>query len=176
MQAVDSDPVQLILNRNLRPTLTVTGAEGLPALQDSGNVIRPYTTAKLSIRIPPGVDGPTAQAAVIRELERDPPYSATVKAQGEKPNSGWLMKPLNARLRGLLNEASQTYFGKDMKLTGEGGSIHFIGMFAEAFPTATLIVTGLVNSDSNAHGANENLHIPYLKKLVGCLYHLLASM
>ena len=175
MQPVTDDSVQLIINKTMKPTLTVIGAEGLPALKDSGNVIRPYTTLRLSVRIPPGVNAPQAQDAIIRELTRDPPYSATVEVTGDTPNGGWLMKDMDPELKRILNDGSMKYFGREAMLNGEGGSIHFIGMFANAFPDSTLLVTGLLNSDSNAHSANENLHIPYLKKLACCLFHLLSN-
>jgi hypothetical protein len=55
-----TDPVQALLKRTWEPTLSVTGAEGFPALQDAGNVLRPYTAFKLSLRLPPLVDAAQA--------------------------------------------------------------------------------------------------------------------
>ena len=66
-----TDPVQALINRTWTPTLSVTGAEGFPALQDAGNVLRPYTAFKLSLRLPPLVDagqrGAGAQGAARRQ-------------------------------------------------------------------------------------------------------------
>ena len=64
---MNDDPYELLLNSNWRPTLSVTGAEGLPSLQNAGNVLRPFTTLKLSFRLPPGVD---AQAAANQSSRR----------------------------------------------------------------------------------------------------------
>ena len=47
------DPLQALLQRTWVPTLSVTGAEGLPAFKDAGNVLRPSTAFKLSLRLPP---------------------------------------------------------------------------------------------------------------------------
>mmetsp|Transcript_25147 Transcript_25147/g.4158 ORF Transcript_25147/g.4158 Transcript_25147/m.4158 type:complete len:94 (+) Transcript_25147:816-1097(+) len=65
---VTTDKVQCILNRGMRPTLSVVGASGFPEAEVAGNVLRPYSTFKLSIRLPPDVDGQKAQEAVIKEL------------------------------------------------------------------------------------------------------------
>src|SRR5262249_54861541 len=66
---MSGDPVELILNRTWRPGLAITGADGWPAIRDAGNVLRPMTRLKLSIRIPPRVDPARAQAAVQAALE-----------------------------------------------------------------------------------------------------------
>jgi len=73
MRAMSNDPFELLLNNNWRPTLSVTGADGLPAFRSAGNVLRPYTSLKLSFRLPPTLAPAAAGAALQRVLERDPP-------------------------------------------------------------------------------------------------------
>ncbi|MGE3766657.1 MAG: M20/M25/M40 family metallo-hydrolase, partial [Kofleriaceae bacterium] len=73
VKPVTSDNAELILNRTWRPGLAITGADGWPPPGNAGNVLRPKTTLKLSIRIPPRVDPAKAQAAVKAALEKDPP-------------------------------------------------------------------------------------------------------
>src|SRR5690606_19751410 len=77
-QSVSVDPYELLLNSNWRPTLSVTGVDGIPSMGDAGNVLRPYTALKLSFRLPPGVDPEGAAKSVKDALERDPPYQANV--------------------------------------------------------------------------------------------------
>ena len=77
-----TDPVQALINRTWRPTLSVTGAEGFPALQDAGNVLRPYTAFKLSLRLPPLVDGDEAVQELKTLLEDNAPYQAKVTFEG----------------------------------------------------------------------------------------------
>jgi acetylornithine deacetylase/succinyl-diaminopimelate desuccinylase-like protein len=77
-----TDNAELILNRTWRPGMAITGADGWPPIGNAGNVLRPVTRLKLSIRIPPRVDPKTAQDAVKAVLERDPPYGASVKFIG----------------------------------------------------------------------------------------------
>jgi acetylornithine deacetylase/succinyl-diaminopimelate desuccinylase-like protein len=165
MKAVDEDLAELVLNRTWRPQLSVTGVDGMPPLSSAGNVLRPYTAVKLSLRIPPTLDGPTAGAALKRLLESDPPYGAKVSLDVEKSGSGWNAPALSPWLEQAVAEASQRYFGAPAAYTGEGGSIPFMGMLGEKFPKAQFLVTGVLGPHSNAHGPNEFLHIPMGKRV-----------
>src|SRR4029077_15882781 len=84
MRPVESDLAELVLNRTWRPALSVTGLDGIPALESAGNVRRPFTAVKLSWRLPPTLDGTTAGERVKRLLEKDPPYGAKVHFELEK--------------------------------------------------------------------------------------------
>jgi len=86
---VQDDLVELVLNRAWRPTLSVTGADGLPPLQSAGNVLRPRTALKLSLRLPPTVDAAAAAQALKQILEADPPHQASVRFDVEQAASGW---------------------------------------------------------------------------------------
>jgi len=151
--------VELILNRTWRPALSVTGVDGLPALASAGNVLRPTTAVKLSLRVPPTLDGNQAGAALKKLMETDPPYGATVKLDLEKAGSGWNAPALSPWLETAVAEASQRHFGKPAAYMGEGGSIPFMGMLGEKFPQAQFLITGVLGPGSNAHGPNEFLHI-----------------
>jgi acetylornithine deacetylase/succinyl-diaminopimelate desuccinylase-like protein len=151
---------ELVLNRTWRPTLSVTGLEGAPDLGSAGNVLRPHTSAKLSIRLPPVADGERASAAVKHALERDPPYGAQISYREEKASSGWNAPATKPWLLRTLDAASEAAWGKPAAMMGEGGSIPFMGMLGEAFPRAQFVVTGVLGPQSNAHGPNEFLHIP----------------
>ena len=70
---LSTDPVELILNRTWRPALSIIGADGLPPLASAGNVMRPMTAVKLSLRLPPTCDGPTAQRKLQSLMEANPP-------------------------------------------------------------------------------------------------------
>jgi hypothetical protein len=71
-----TDPVEALLNRTWRPTLSVTGVDGFPELKNAGNVLRPYTAFKLSLRLPPLVDGHEASVKLKQLLEDNAPYNA----------------------------------------------------------------------------------------------------
>ncbi|GLQ94646.1 M20 family metallopeptidase [Dyella acidisoli] len=165
MQPVTEDLTELVLNRTWRPQLAVTGAEGLPPLESAGNVLRPKTSVKLSLRVPPTLDGAKAGEFVKQLLEKDSPYGAKVTFKLEKDGSGWNAPQLSPWLEQAVAEASQHYFGAPAAYMGEGGSIPFMGMLGAKFPQAQFLITGVLGPHSNAHGPNEFLHIPTGKKV-----------
>jgi acetylornithine deacetylase/succinyl-diaminopimelate desuccinylase-like protein len=175
VQAIAKDNVELILNRTWRPGLTVTGADGWPPIGNAGNVLRPVTRVKLSIRIPPRVDANRAAKAIKDTLEMDPPYGAKVTFTARDPGPGWDAPEMAPWLDKALAEASQRHFGKPAMYMGEGGTIPFMGMLGEKFPKAQFCITGVLGPGSNAHGPNEFLHIPTARKLTLCVADVLAT-
>jgi len=169
------DPAELLLNRTWRPALAVTGAEGLPALADAGNVLRPRTALKLALRIPPTVDGDKAAVFLKRFLEKNPPHGASVRVENAAGTSGWNAPKLESWLERSIESASSAFFGKPAASMGEGGTIPFMGMLGRKFPKAQFVITGVLGPESNAHGPNEFLHIPTAKRLTGCVASIVAD-
>jgi acetylornithine deacetylase/succinyl-diaminopimelate desuccinylase-like protein len=165
MHPVTDDLAELVLNRTWRPQLAVTGVDGMPPLESAGNVLRPKTSVKLSLRVPPTLDGSKAGDFVKQLLEKDPPYGAKVTFKLEKDGGGWNAPQLSPWLEKTVAEASEHYFGKPAAYMGEGGSIPFMGMLGSKFPQAQFLITGVLGPHSNAHGPNEFLHIPTGKKV-----------
>ena len=172
---VVSDKVEMILNRSWRAALAITGVEGLPPLGSAGNVLRPYTACKISLRIPPRVDPAVATRAVKETLEKDPPSGSRVTFEGEKASIGWDAPPLAQWLASSVDRASRTFFGKPPMALGEGGSIPFMGMLGERFPEAQFLITGVLGPGSNAHGPNEFLHVPTGVRLTACVGSVIAD-
>ena len=166
---------ELFLNRTWRPTLSVTGVAGIPELGNAGNVLRPSTTLKLSVRVPPTCDAEKATAALKKALEADPPYGASVRFEADKASSGWNAPELAPWLEKAVDEASKAAFGKGAVYMGEGGSIPFMGMLGKKFPKAQFLITGVLGPQSNAHGPNEFLHLPTGKKLTASVAHVLGA-
>ena len=172
--AVDEDLTELLINGTWRPALSTTGAGGLPSIADAGNVLRPSTQLQLSIRTPPTVDAEAAFLDVKRLLEDAPPYGAQVRFTGSGV-SGWHAPMLRPWLHKALDDASQSWFGRECMYMGEGGTIPFMGMLGETFPRAQFVITGVLGPGSNAHGPNEFLHLPMAKRLTGCVAQLIES-
>ena len=170
-----SDKVEMILNRSWRPALAITGIDGLPALGSAGNVLRPFTACKISLRIPPRVDPAVAMRAVKETLEKDPPSGARVSFEGEKASIGWDAPPLAQWLASSIDRASRSFFGKPPMALGEGGSIPFMGMLGQKFPDAQFLITGVLGPGSNAHGPNEFLHLPTGVRLTACVASVIAD-
>ena len=175
MTPVATDPVELLLNRTWRPMLAYTGQDGLPDLVQGGNVLRPSTSLKLSLRIPPPLDGDKARDGVKKLLESDPPYGAKVTFEDEKGGTGWEAPPPEDWLMESMERASQAFYGKGVCFTGEGGSIPFMGMLGEKFPRAQFLITGVLGPNSNAHGPNEFLHVQTGKNVTACVAQVIAD-
>ena len=162
------------MNRTWRPTLSVTGAEGLPAFIDAGNVLRPKTAFKLSLRLPPLVNGEQAAAELKALLEKDAPYNARVLFKPEGSATGWNCNPIEPWLEAALNDASTSFFGNELGYIGQGGTIPLMSMLQTGFPKAQHVVCGVLGPKSNAHGPNEFLHVPFAKKLTAAVAAIVA--
>ena len=169
-----TDPLQALLNRTWMPTLSVTGAEGFPAMRDAGNVLRPFTAFKLSLRLPPLVEAATAVQALKALLEDNAPYQAKVTFESSGGATGWNAPDTAPWFEQALNEASQAHFGAGCGYIGQGGTIPLMNMLSRGFPKAQMMVCGVLGPKSNAHGPNEFLHVPYAKKLTAAVAQVIA--
>ena len=171
-----TDPVQALLNRTWSPTLSVTGADGFPQMQDAGNVLRPYTAFKLSLRLPPLVDAGQAVQELKTLLEDNAPYQAKVTFESGGGATGWNAPNTAAWFEQALNQASQAHFGAPCGYIGQGGTIPLMNMLSKGFPSAQMMVCGVLGPRSNAHGPNEFLHVPYAKKLTAAVAQVVAQL
>lgn len=175
-----TDPVEALLNRTWRPTLSVTGVDGFPELKNAGNVLRPFSAFKLSLRLPPLVDGNEAAARLKALLEDNAPYNAKVTFAadgrvGAQGATGWNAPALAPWLDDALNAASSAHFGAPCGYIGQGGTIPLMSMLQQGFPAAQMMVCGVLGPKSNAHGPNEFLHVPYGKKLTAAVAQVMAA-
>ena len=176
MRPATKDPVEALLNNTWRPSLAVTGVDGIPPLADAGNVLRPHTSVKLSLRLPPTADAARAVARVKETLEADPPYGARVTfTNGERPGTGWNAPASAPWLLDSVKRASGAHFGAPPMFCGLGGSIPFMQMLGDRFPQAQFLVTGVMGPGSNAHGPNEFIDLPTGVKVTACVAHVLAD-
>ncbi len=172
---VGDDVTQMLLNRTWRPSLSITGADGLPPTADAGNVLRPSTSLKLSLRLPPTADEEAVLADLTQTLTEDPPYGARVSFESTESGPGWNAPDLQPWLEAALEHASQASFSRPLRLYGEGGSIPFMGMLGQKFPNAQFVITGVLGPESNAHGPNEFIDVAYAEKLTCCIASVLNS-
>ncbi|HXR36967.1 MAG TPA: M20 family metallopeptidase [Candidatus Binataceae bacterium] len=172
---MSTDLTELVLNRTWRPALSIIGADGLPPAANAGNVLRPMTELKLSLRLPPTCDASAAATELKAILEKDPPHGAQVSFEPNWASNGWDAPALAPWLERSLEAASRASFGKPAAYMGEGGTIPFMGMLGERFPQAQFLITGVLGPNSNAHGPNEFLHIPTGKRLTCCVAQVIAD-
>jgi acetylornithine deacetylase/succinyl-diaminopimelate desuccinylase-like protein len=169
------DPLAALLAGTWRPALSITGAAGLPSPTDGGNVLRPHTAAKLSLRLPPTVSAAHAAKRLKETLEAEPPYGARVTFETESPGDGWDAPATAPWLADAMRRASEDYFGQPAMSQGTGGSIPFMAMLGARYPQAQFMITGVLGPDSNAHGPNEYLHVPTGVRVTACVASVLAD-
>jgi acetylornithine deacetylase/succinyl-diaminopimelate desuccinylase-like protein len=166
---------ELLLARSWEPALEVVGLEGAPSTSAAGNVLRPFTSAKVSIRLPPTADPHAAMDAVVERLTEEPPYGARVTVERGVAEPGWHAPPEPPWLADALRQASRAVFGRPPSYMGEGGTIPFMGMLGRSFPDAQFVITGVLGPNSNAHGPNEFLHLPTARRVTASVAHVLDA-
>lgn len=174
MTPLTDDVYELILNNTWRSGLAYVGIDGVPSCQDGGNVLRPYTKLKMAFRLPPTLDAKAAGEHIQKVLTENPPYGAKVTVDIHATANGWNALDLPQELETVCEEASKAFYGQSYANMGIGGSIPFLGLLAKKFPGVPFVVTGVLGPKSNAHGPNEFLHLPYVKKLTACMAYILG--
>jgi cysteinylglycine-S-conjugate dipeptidase len=148
-----------------RPSLSITGLDA-PKVDGASNTLVPTARAKISMRIAPGDTTENGVACLRRHLEERAPWGAdvtfTVVDTGEATQID-AAGPAYDAARAAFTEAWDGTEPVDM---GVGGSIPFIAEFLEAFPQASVLVTGVEDPDTRAHGANEGLHLAEFERVV----------
>jgi len=166
----------LLVNKAWRPGLAITGADGIPIVANGSNVIRTRTALKLSLRLPPGVKSEEIGEIMKKELERDPPYGAKVSFKLLSTGDGWFGRDFDEKTQTALDSTSQKIFGQKPLLYGEGGSIPLCNALQALWPNAQLIVTGAAGVDSNPHGYDESLDLPYTGKFTASISSFLNEI
>jgi acetylornithine deacetylase/succinyl-diaminopimelate desuccinylase-like protein len=174
-QAMFATTEQMLVARTWQPSLEVVGIEGAPAPAEAGNVLRPSTALKVSVRLPPTADATVAIEALERRLSADPPYGARVTVRRGSAEAGWHAPPELPWLAHAIDRASTAAFGQPPRSLGEGGTIPFMGMLGRQFPQAQFVITGVLGPESNAHGPNEFLHLPTARKVTTAVAHILDA-
>lgn len=148
-----------------QPAITVTGFDA-PKVAGASNTLSPLARARVTIRIAPGDTSANAVARLEEHLRAHTPWGAelttTVVDTGE-PIALPAQGPAYDAARAAFTEAWDGTAPVDM---GVGGSIPFIAEFLEAFPEASVLVTGVEDPDTRAHGANEGLHLAEFARVV----------
>jgi acetylornithine deacetylase/succinyl-diaminopimelate desuccinylase-like protein len=144
VKGVSDCPCEIILNNTWKAQLAIVGASGLPDHITAGNVLRPSTTARLSLRLPPTFDADNAALILKDILTKDVPFNAKVTVDFRKPGTGWNNKELSEKLNSSLNDISKKVWGKELLSFGEGFSIPFIKQLADFFPACELLVIGVL--------------------------------
>ena len=160
-QLIGTGPLTARLWRG--PSITVIGLDAT-GVDVASNTLAASSRAKLSLRVAPGQDPQAAYEALAEHLRSHAPWGAQVEVELEEIGSGFdadATGPLYDEARAAFRDA----WGSDPVDVGIGGSIPFVSLFAEMMPNAALLVTGVEDPDTRAHGANESLHLGEFAKV-----------
>jgi acetylornithine deacetylase/succinyl-diaminopimelate desuccinylase-like protein len=174
LELMGDSPEDRILRRTWYPTLSIVGMGGIPEPEIAGNVLRPFTTAVLSFRLPPTVDAERAADAVVATLTSNVPSSAEVTIKTIAAD-GWMTPPLAPWLRDALEVASHEAFGRAPGYTGEGGTIPFLASLGKRYPAVQFVATGVLGPQSNAHAIDEMLDLPMAVGVTNCVSTVLGA-
>ena len=157
-----------------QPTATVIGVDA-PSVATSSNTLVPSASAKVSIRLAPDEDPQEAWAVVQAHIEKHTPWNAKVEVHLDDQGAGFAADasgPVYDQARAAFTDA----WGVEPVDIGVGGSIPFVAAFAERFPEAAILVTGVEDPDARAHGANESLHLGEFERVCVAEAVFLARM
>ncbi|OMB99080.1 dipeptidase [Mycobacterium colombiense] len=157
-----------------KPAITVIGIDTTP-IEKASNTLIPRARAKISMRVAPGGDAAAHLDALTAHLQQHAPWGAQVSV-----THGDIGEPYAIDASGSVYDAARAAFrqawGVDAIDMGMGGSIPFIAEFAEAFPEAKILVTGVEDPATQAHSINESLHLGVLERAAISEALLLANL
>ena len=109
-------------------------------------------------------------------LEDNAPYQAKVTFEASGTSTGWHAPDTAPWFEQALDRASRAHFGAGIGYIGQGGTIPLMNLLSQGFPTAQMMVCGVLGPNSNAHGPNEFLHVPYAKKLTAAVAQVISQL
>jgi acetylornithine deacetylase/succinyl-diaminopimelate desuccinylase-like protein len=157
-----------------RPSLAVTALEGRP-LGEAANQLIDVARARVGLRLAPGQDAERAVASLVAFLEHDPPWGVEVATEAETAVPGWSTVP-DGPAFDAARRALALGFGREPVCIGCGGTIPFVGPFAQVLGDVPALLLGLEDPICNAHGENESLHVEDFRKAVLAAVHLFAEL
>jgi len=158
----------------LRPALAVTALEAVP-LAEAANQLIAEARARIGVRLAPGQSAPRVRDLVVDFLRRDPPRGVEISTEVECATPGWRVEPTGPCFE-AARRALVAGFGRDAVFIGCGGSIPFVGPFADVLGGAPALLLGLEDPRCNAHGENESLELDDFRSAARAAAYLLAEL
>lgn len=146
----------------MKPSVSVLAIDA-PAVRDAVNQLVPVARAKVSMRIPPGQDGKKALAALVDHLKRNAPWGVEVHISRESSGEPFVTKTGGPAYKAMKSALSKAWGHKAVDI-GAGGTIPFLFDLAELFPKAEIMVTGVEDPRSGAHGPDESVDLGELER------------
>jgi acetylornithine deacetylase/succinyl-diaminopimelate desuccinylase-like protein len=144
-------------------------------LGQASNQLVAEARARVGVRVAPGQDAERVARCVVEFLEADPPLGTQVRAETVAVVPGWRTRPEGPAFA-AAHRALAAGFGRDAAEIGCGGTIPFVGPFAEVMGGIPALLLGLEDPPCNAHGENESLHLGDFRAAARASAHLLAEL
>jgi acetylornithine deacetylase/succinyl-diaminopimelate desuccinylase-like protein len=158
-----------------KPAISVLGVDA-PRTAEAPNALVPAAKAKLNVRLAPGDDPKSAYVALRAHLEKHAPWGARVTVTFESDGAPCVIDASGPAYEAARAAFREAWDGVDAVDLGVGGSIPFIATFQEMFPQAAILVTGVEDPHSRAHGPNESLHLAEFERVCLAEALLLAKV
>jgi acetylornithine deacetylase/succinyl-diaminopimelate desuccinylase-like protein len=158
----------------LRPSLAVTALDATP-IAGSANRLMEEAAARVGLRLAPSQDAQRAASLLADTLRHAPPNGVEVEVTIESAAGGWETSPVGPAFD-AARRALAAGFGREAALIGCGGSIPFVGPFAQVLGGAPALLLGLEDPICNAHGENESLNLDDFRKAARAAVHLLFEL
>jgi acetylornithine deacetylase/succinyl-diaminopimelate desuccinylase-like protein len=146
----------------MKPAISVLALDA-PSVDEAINQLVPVARAKVSMRIAPGQDAGAAMDALIAHIEQQPAWGAQVTVTPHESGEAFALSTDDSRVQ-AFSEAFAEVWERDVVEMGVGGSIPFVAAFSEAYPDAAILLTGVADPTSRAHGPDESLDLEDLRK------------
>ncbi len=158
-----------------QPSVTVV-ATTLPTPSVKKNALRTHATAILSVRLAPGQTAPEMLALLDQALRTDPPAGVRVTvSEAGWSGEGWLYTPRGPAFQ-AADRAYEAAWGHKLVQVGVGGSIPFVALFGRRYGDLPLILNGVMDPETTAHGPNESMHLGVFRKAIAANVHLLDQL
>jgi len=158
-----------------KPAISVIGIDA-PTVADSSNTLVPRARAKVSMRIAPGSDTDASMDALVAHLESHAPWGARVTVTPNDRGDAYEVEATGPAYDAAREAFQEAWDGVPPIDMGVGGSIPFISEFADRYPGAAVLVTGVEDPDTRAHGIDEGLHLGEFERVCLAETLLLAKL
>jgi acetylornithine deacetylase/succinyl-diaminopimelate desuccinylase-like protein len=144
-----------------KPAISVLAVDA-PPINQAINQIVPRARAKVSMRIPPGQDPDAAMAALTAHIEAAAPWGARVTVTPGARAEAIEIDTTGPAPR-LFAEALAIGYDAPVVEVGVGGTIPLVAALLGAHPEAAMILKGVADRTSNAHGPDESVSLADLR-------------
>jgi acetylornithine deacetylase/succinyl-diaminopimelate desuccinylase-like protein len=162
-----------------KPSITVTGLDGLPSVEQATNILAPRVTARLSVRIPPAQDPAEAIQCLTDHLERvnRERYGATITVTvPEGAASGWRANTGHPAYQAAERALAAAYPGKSAQYAGQGASLPLVNRFQDLNPAAAILLWGTEEPGAMIHSDSESVSVTELGRMAAAEVHLLREL